>query len=94
VTTKADILHTIRHKCLDYSCFQPGEVRECPVTTCALWPYRFGRDPDPNRTRGFAKSCAYTGYLEHVGVPAAMQDDRRPPPPPLAAERRSATVVA
>jgi hypothetical protein len=61
MTTKAAILQTIRHKCLDCSCHQPGEVRECPVTTCDLWPYRFGRDPEPSRTRGFAKPDGYTG---------------------------------
>jgi hypothetical protein len=60
MTTKAAILLAIRHKCLDCSCQQPGEVCECPVTTCDLWPYRFGRDPKPSRTRGFAKPVGYT----------------------------------
>ena len=60
MTTKAAILQAIRQKCLDCSCQQPGEVRECPVTTCDLWPYRFGRDPEPSRTRGFARPNGYT----------------------------------
>ena len=60
MTTKAAILQAIRHKCLDCSCYQPVEVRECPVTTCGLWPYRFGVDPDPSPNRGFAKSPVYT----------------------------------
>ena len=60
MTTKAAILHAIRNKCLDCSCYQPVEVRECPVTTCDLWPFRFGRDPDPSRTRGFAKPAVQT----------------------------------
>jgi hypothetical protein len=60
VTTKAGILLTIRHKCLDCSCFQPAEVRKCPVTTCGLWPFRLGLDPDPSKTRGFARSSVYT----------------------------------
>ncbi len=60
MTTKADILQAIRHKCLDCCCFQPGEVRECPVSTCGLWPYRLGRDPEPSRSRGFAKPPVYT----------------------------------
>jgi len=55
MTTKAVLLHAIRGKCLDCSAFQPGEVRECPVTACGLWPYRFGRDPDPGPARGCAK---------------------------------------
>ncbi len=61
MTTKTGILQAIRQKCLDCSCFQPTEVRECPVSTCGLWPYRLGRDPEPSRTRGFAISPVYTG---------------------------------
>jgi hypothetical protein len=60
MTTKAAILQAIRNKCLDCSCQQPGEVRECPVATCDLWPYRFGRDPEPSRSRGFARPNGYT----------------------------------
>jgi hypothetical protein len=61
MTTKTAILQAIRHKCLDCSVYQPAEVRECPVSRCGLWPFRFGIDPDPSRTRGFAKSAVYTG---------------------------------
>ena len=61
MTTKTGILHAIRQKCLDCSCFQPGEIRNCLVTRCALWPYRMGRDPEPSQTRGFAQASAYTG---------------------------------
>ena len=68
MTTKAAILQAIRHKCLDCSCYQPVEVRECPVSTCGLWPYRFGMDPDPSPNRGFAKSPVYTGHSGD-GVP-------------------------
>ena len=67
MTTKAAVLHAIRQKCLDCCCGQPGEVRECPVTTCDLWPYRFGRDPSPSQKRGFAKSH---GYTDDSTVPA------------------------
>ena len=67
MTTKADILQAIRRKCLDCSCFQPSEVRECPVSTCDLWPYRLGRDPDPSRSRGFAKSSVYTDDFPESG---------------------------
>ena len=60
MTTKTDILQAIRRKCMDGSCFQPTEIQKCPVYTCDLWPFRLGRDPDPSRTRGFAKSSVYT----------------------------------
>ncbi len=38
-------MRAIRAKCLDCSCGSPKEVRLCPVTRCALWPYRMGRRP-------------------------------------------------
>jgi hypothetical protein len=75
VTTKADILKAIRHKCLDCSCYQPGEVQKCHVTTCGLWPFRFGKDPDPSRTRGFAKLPVYTDdFEEQTGKSDARSD--------------------
>ena len=64
MTTKTAILHAIRHKCLDCCVYQPAEVRECPVSTCGLWPFRLGMDPDPSRTRGFAKSPVYTDHFQ------------------------------
>jgi hypothetical protein len=69
MTTKADILRAIRQKCLDCSCHQPSEVRDCPITACDLWPYRFGRDPEPSRTRGFAKPSGYTRDLPDSAGP-------------------------
>ena len=38
-------LRAIREKCLDCSCQQPIEVKECPVKACALWPFRMGVNP-------------------------------------------------
>jgi hypothetical protein len=81
MTTKTAILQAIRHKGLDCSVYQPAEVRECPVTRCGLWSFRFGADPDPSRTRGFAKSPVYTGYSE-----ACAQDGTPAPAEPSASE--------
>lgn len=39
-------LRSIREKCLDCSCQQPTEVRDCPVTSCALYPFRMGKNPN------------------------------------------------
>ena len=39
----------IRAKCLDCSCWQPKEVRFCPVEDCPLYPYRFGKNPRRSR---------------------------------------------
>ena len=38
-------LRAIREKCLDCSCQQPIEVKECTVKTCALHPFRMGKNP-------------------------------------------------
>lgn len=35
----------IRAKCIDCSCNQYTEVKACPVTDCALYPYRLGHRP-------------------------------------------------
>ena len=38
-------IKAIRAKCLDCSCYQPKEIRLCPVIKCPLWPYRMGKRP-------------------------------------------------
>lgn len=46
----------IRLKCLDCTCDQPVEVRNCPCTDCPLWRFRMGREENdelkPQRKRG------------------------------------------
>ena len=39
-------IKAIRKKCLDCTCGQLVEIRECPVINCSLYPYRMGRRPD------------------------------------------------
>ena len=36
----------IRQKCLDCTCEQYEEIRNCSIINCALYPYRMGRRPD------------------------------------------------
>ena len=54
MTTKAEILKTIRKHCLLCCYGSPNEVSLCTGTTgnkdekCLLYPYRFGSDPNPN----------------------------------------------
>ncbi len=38
-------MKAIRAKCMDCTCHQPKEIRECRITSCALWPYRMGKRP-------------------------------------------------
>ena len=35
----------IREKCLDCCCGSANEVKLCTIERCALWPYRFGKNP-------------------------------------------------
>ena len=39
-------IKAIRKKCLDCTCGQIVEIRECPIIECPLYPYRMGRRPD------------------------------------------------
>ena len=38
-------VQSIRWKCLDCSCNSHKEVELCQVTSCPLYPYRFGKRP-------------------------------------------------
>ena len=53
MTTKTEILKVIRAKCMDCSGEIRAEVEFCPVQACELWPFRFGKDPNPAK-KGFA----------------------------------------
>ena len=39
-------IKAIRKNCLDCTCYQPKEIRLCPIVNCPLYPYRMGRRPD------------------------------------------------
>ena len=59
---------SIRLKCLDCMCDQAIEVRRCPITTCALFPWRMG----PGAPRGLddvsqAKSASLEGAQDTGG---------------------------
>ena len=38
-------IKAIRAKCLECSCDSKHEVKMCPITDCALYPYRMGHNP-------------------------------------------------
>jgi len=42
-------IKAIRAKCLDCN-YTSKEVELCPCTDCALWPFRFGKNPYIKRT--------------------------------------------
>ncbi len=39
-------MKAIRTKCLDCSAGSSNEVKLCPVKSCPLFPYRFGKNPN------------------------------------------------
>jgi len=86
MTTKAEILRAIRQKCLECTCHHPSEIRECRITECTLWPFRFGSDPSPGPPRGCAKPALPRGELgnEQGGrlsvPPDTAQANERPLP--------------
>lgn len=43
-------MKAMRAKCLDCTCQQMVEVRNCTVKSCALYPYRMGRRPKTTTT--------------------------------------------
>lgn len=38
-------IKAIRAKCLDCTCGQVAEIRECPIKECPLYEYRMGHRP-------------------------------------------------
>ena len=42
-------MKAIRAKCLDCN-YTAKEVRLCPCTDCALWPFRLGKNPNRKST--------------------------------------------
>lgn len=55
MTTKAQVLKSIRTKCLDCCCGSRDEVARCHLQGCSLHPYRFGKDPSPSTSRNHRK---------------------------------------
>ena len=39
-------LRSIREKCIDCCAGNKAEVARCQMQTCALWPFRMGRNPN------------------------------------------------
>lgn len=56
VTKKITAGKAIRAKCLECSNFSYEEVRSCQIKTCALYPFRFGKDPSLKGKRGNAEA--------------------------------------
>lgn len=44
-------LKSIRAKCLECSNQQKGEVLNCHITDCSLYPFRLGKNPNRKRNK-------------------------------------------
>ena len=45
MANKTNPVKAIREFCLECSCGQTSEVKNCPVDKCPLYPFRFGKNP-------------------------------------------------
>jgi hypothetical protein len=76
MTTKFEILKSIRSKCLDCSVGSSAEVKLCPKKDCSLWPFRFGRDPNPARGKpGFGDTVKKLPETPYSAVEASGHPD-------------------
>lgn len=66
----------IRAKCLDCSCNQTKEVKECPVKNCSLYPYRLGKRPKAtleSETYSFKKGNKKASDGESISLSKAVE---------------------
>jgi hypothetical protein len=45
-------LPSIREKCIDCCAGNKAEVVRCQITSCVLWPFRMGRNPNRGSSGG------------------------------------------
>lgn len=50
-TKQISPIKAIRAKCMECSCGQREEVKLCPIEDCALYPFRFGKNPFNKKTK-------------------------------------------
>lgn len=54
-------MKAIRAKCLDCSCGSFLEVKNCPISTCPLYPYKSGHKPKKGTQEyNFITECTLT----------------------------------
>ena len=54
MTTKAEILRTIRAHCDECSGSSAKERLMCPARTCGMFLYKDGKDPNPSKSKAEA----------------------------------------
>lgn len=60
----------IKLECLDCSCYQPVEIKNCTINTCSLYPHRpYQLDKEKERLKAFVKGeddSPWKGYYEEI----------------------------
>lgn len=51
-------LRAIRAKCKDCTADHLAEIKDCPITACALYPFRLGRNPNRQGIGGDSEALA------------------------------------
>lgn len=67
-------LEAIKQNCFDCAGGQRKEVQLCPVLTCALYPFRFGKNP--YRTRNMTEQQKIE-LSERLAAARAVKDQKR-----------------
>ncbi|OGV09635.1 MAG: hypothetical protein A2499_01275 [Stygiobacter sp. RIFOXYC12_FULL_38_8] len=62
-------LRAIKKHCLECSCFEKKQVRECVIKDCVLFPYRHGNNPQRKGISG-KKNLNSTNSFENGNVTA------------------------
>jgi hypothetical protein len=68
VTTKSEILKTIRRHCIECSGGSRWEADNCVIPRCPLYPYRKGKDPAPTPRRLNDRSASQSTVSASEGV--------------------------
>jgi hypothetical protein len=69
-------LKAIRAKCLDCVGSSPSEVKACEQASgiCALWPFRFGTNPNFSEATREKRKAARLKFLHEKGAPRRDSD--------------------
>ena len=78
MTTKAELLKVIRRECLNCVGGYDGEVLRCTSPNCELFPYRMGKDPNPNRVKSeLMKARHERNELKPAVASGIIDEDQR-----------------
>lgn len=75
---KTSPLKAVRQKCLECSCGNQAEVRQCVIERCPLYPFRFGKNPFRQKRELSEEARAAAAARLHAGRARRAQEERKP----------------